>query len=141
MSQNIHVYTCPFGHTMVTVEIAEGSTPMLMTCRQNHVDGKQCTAATQINLQKSYAGLIPEFEWYKPVELRGLSRQEKDHVREGGLLLRKIEQSQLPTIADVLEFAKPFLYDRPGTDTDLYSMMRPAFEKIIEFAQARKVKK
>jgi len=36
--------------------------------------------------------LPPEYEWYKPDSLKGLNPGEKEHVRKGGLLLRKIKK-------------------------------------------------
>jgi len=44
MENKINVYTCPKGHKTVTIDTDEGTTPMMLMCRQKDDDGKHnCT--------------------------------------------------------------------------------------------------
>jgi|ERR1700677_1245125 len=94
--QNKNIYVCPVGHKTVTIDLVEGTTPMMLRCRQRHADGKHnCTemaSSKWYRLTPEEELLEPEYEWYKPETLKGLSVHEKEHVRLGGLLLRKRSQ-------------------------------------------------
>lgn len=88
----INTYTCPEGHVTVTINKDDGTTPMMLMCRQKAKDGKHnCTEFAQSAWYRCSQDLTPEYEWYKPDSLAGLNREEKEHVTMGGLLLRKIK--------------------------------------------------
>jgi hypothetical protein len=93
-----NAYICPFDHITITIEVDDGTTPMLLRCRQKSDDGKHaCTEMARsswYNLTPSQEAMDPEYEWYKPNSGHVLNKQEKDHVRKGGLLLRKIKKPQ-----------------------------------------------
>lgn len=92
MGNRINVYTCPNGHQTVTIDLVEGTTPMILRCRQRADDGKHnCTDFAESAWYRCDQSLTPEYEWYKPDSLKGLSSEERDHVKLGGLLLRKIK--------------------------------------------------
>lgn len=89
-----NIYTCPVGHHTVTVDVDEGVTPFMLRCRQRAADGKHnCTEMAQSHfyrLTSTEMMMEPEYEWFKPMSLKGLSPEMKEHIRMGGLELRKI---------------------------------------------------
>lgn len=86
-----NVYTCPKGHKTVTVDADDGVTPFMIRCRQKDDDGKHnCTEMARSAMYEVDQNLKPEFEWFMPVTLKGLNSAEIEHVRKGGLLMRKI---------------------------------------------------
>lgn len=86
----INTYTCDKGHVTVTEDLVEGTTPMMLRCRQKDDDGKHnCNEMARSAWYMCDQGLTPEYEWYKPESENGLNKEERDHVRMGGLLLRK----------------------------------------------------
>lgn len=87
----INVYQCPKGHKTVTVNRDDGTTPMMLRCRQKDDDGKHnCTEFAKSSWYMVDQTLLPEYEWYKPVTMKGLDQEEREHVKLGGLLIRKI---------------------------------------------------
>lgn len=85
-----NVYICPKGHKTVTVDADEGVTPFMLRCRQKDDDGKHnCTEMGRSSMYQVDQNLTAEYEWYKPDNLKGLNDAEKEHVRRGGLMLRK----------------------------------------------------
>jgi len=93
MENKINTYTCPKGHITVTVDVDEGTTPMTMRCRQRDDDGKHnCTEFASSAWYRCDQGLTPEYEWFKPASLKGYSREMKEHLKMGGLELRKIQK-------------------------------------------------
>ncbi|KKN41478.1 hypothetical protein LCGC14_0722920 [marine sediment metagenome] len=81
------------GGIMVTVDVDEGTTPMLTDCRAGG-----CTGLAQSGWYEPKpvgAGAV-KWEWYLPSkkETRGLSTETKLHCSLGGLLLRPREQSE-----------------------------------------------
>lgn len=83
----INVYTCSKGHKNVTVNGAEGVTPMIISCRE-----KDCGRNAQSAWYNCPQNLTPTLEWYRPPASKKLNREEADHVIRGGLLLRKIQK-------------------------------------------------
>jgi hypothetical protein len=91
-----NVYVCPKGHKTVTVDKDYGTTPFMMRCRQRDDDGKHnCTEMSKSSFYQVDQALEPEYEWYKPSELNGLNSAEREHVKMGGLMLRKISKRSL----------------------------------------------
>lgn len=89
----INTYTCAAGHQTVTVDLVEGVTPMMLTCKQRHSDGKHdCTEMAMSAWYRCDQSLTPEYEWYKPENLKKLRPSEREHVKQGGLMLRKIKR-------------------------------------------------
>lgn len=92
MRGKINVYTCVKGHKTVTIDTDEGTTPMMLGCRQKDDDGKHnCTQYAKSAWYNCDQSLKPEYEWYRPETTKGLNPAEKDHVSQGGLLLRKLK--------------------------------------------------
>jgi hypothetical protein len=94
MKNMTNIYQCPYGHQTITVDLVEGTTPMMLRCKQKADDGiHNCTQMAMSLWYKVDQTLKPEYEWYKPDSLKGLNSEEREHVKLGGLLLRK----SLPT--------------------------------------------
>lgn len=85
--RKINVYTCKHGHHNVTIDRDSGTTPMTINCR---VPG--CTASAYSAWYKCDQNLTPTLEWYRPKRTRGLTPAERDHVNNGGVLLRAISE-------------------------------------------------
>lgn len=82
----INVYVCPNGHQTITIDIDEGTTPFMMGCR--HEDCKQMARSSMYN--DAVQSLTPEWEWYKPKNIKRVPKNFRDHVSMGGLLIRNI---------------------------------------------------
>jgi hypothetical protein len=89
-----NVYDCPKGHKTVTVDRAKGVTPFLIECPQcpPPVSLDDLAQSRCYNVPPSYAA-IASHEWYRPEaeEIETLSRGRREHVENGGLLLRAIK--------------------------------------------------
>jgi len=87
-----NVYRCPAGHLTVTVDVDEGVTPFIITCRS----GSCQEAASSSFYPKSPRPAqipAPEWEWYRPTDKQAKKKDRQfpgtwDHVRNGGLLIR-----------------------------------------------------
>ena len=82
-----NIYTCRkcFGH-IVTVDVDEGVTPFMVKCRAT----AGCDGTMQSSMYRVFdQSMRPDYEWYKPPVLQVLSPGERQHVAQGGLLLRK----------------------------------------------------
>ena len=90
---------CPVCSTVTYVaKEHEGVTPMWVSCRR--LTGAECGGQTTsaprlVEIAEQHV----EWEWYKPApnEYKGFTRDTLEHLRMGGLLLRKI--SIQPTLA------------------------------------------
>lgn len=87
-----NIYECPKGHQTVTVDVDDGVTPMMLRCRQKADEKHNCTEMARSSFYSVDQLLTAEYEWYKPASLKGLNSAEREHVKRGGLLLRKINQ-------------------------------------------------
>lgn len=75
---------------MVTVDRAEGLTPAVLRCRMTrHCQGVAISLRYNQETVRQI-GKQPEWEWYQPQVLAGLSPEQKRHVEAGGLFLRRI---------------------------------------------------
>lgn len=89
----INIYTCDTcGGKTVTVDIDDGVTPMMIDCRASGNEG-DCLGTAMSAMYRVRPGEAgePQWEWYKPKELamRALSPGMLEHVKMGGLLLRR----------------------------------------------------
>lgn len=87
MRGSINVYTCPIGHETITKDLDNGVTPFMIQCKVF-----RCQHMARSSMYQVAQDLIPQWEWYKPKDHKGLSMGEIDHVIQGGLLLRKIAE-------------------------------------------------
>lgn len=92
-----NVYVCSEGHTTVTKDLDNGTTPMLLVCRATGREGD----CDEMAHSRGYPeGEVPDaylqhyerhgWDWYRPdaQEMRTLSGAYLQHVAQGGLLLK-----------------------------------------------------
>ena len=126
IKERINLYLCEYGCHNITVDVDEGVTPFMIGCEfrgreDRHLNPLKSKNGKCIGLAKSSfypkvlpSGVpypIPEYEWYKPKKLHGdvffsgddvlkLDSLELDHVKQGGLLMRKRTNS-LPILHEI----------------------------------------
>lgn len=91
----INIYTCPScGWRAITRNRDDGTTPFMIAC-----EGKDCEADPRVGgctsaFYRVDQTLEPTHEWYRPLSAGERKAMKdpalRDHVRMGGLLLRKI---------------------------------------------------
>lgn len=82
-----NIYTCEkcHGH-VVTVDIERGVTPFLIECKATH----DCKGLMKSSMYRVFdQSMRADYEWYRPTVAQALQPGEKQHVDQGGLLLRK----------------------------------------------------
>lgn len=85
----INMYTCDTCHgAIVTIDRAEGVTPMLLACRASETCKGMMHSHWYAHSVQNYK---PNYEWYRPAKLDEFDEGMKDHIQSGGLVLRKIE--------------------------------------------------
>jgi len=71
----------------------EGVTPFMIKCRASF----NCDGQMQSSMYRVFDQNMAEtYQWYKPASLEDLRPGEIEHVKKGGLLLRKVEQAEIP---------------------------------------------
>lgn len=85
----LNVYRCPACNAnTITIDRDEGVTPMFLACRATiDCDGRAVSSMYQVD-----QSLVATYEWYRPT-MKNARRQGPDvldHVKRGGLMLRKI---------------------------------------------------
>lgn len=100
----LNIYVCEFGCHNVTVDVDRGVTPFMIRCEFRGKPGRplnlkyaengRCIGTAQScfyprGTKPTHIG-EPTHEWYRPeeAELAKLSEPEREHVAQGGLLLR-----------------------------------------------------
>lgn len=80
-------YTCnTCGQSIITVNTDNGTTPFGISCKFSGCNGVMFSSGYQID-----QSLDADFVWYKPKSLKKLDKQTRDHVRKGGLLLKRVK--------------------------------------------------
>jgi hypothetical protein len=87
LARPINVYICPLGHETVTVDRADGVTPFMLRCR---TEGCKEPAESSFYAPEVQSR-IPQWEWFKPMTLRGYGINMREHIARGGLDIRRIE--------------------------------------------------
>lgn len=91
--KNIYVCQACFGH-IVTVDRDAGVTPFMIRCEAT----PGCAGYMQSSMYRVFRQEIrATFEWYRPTVVQVLTDGEREHVGNGGLLLRKVPQGTPPT--------------------------------------------
>lgn len=84
--KNMYVCDRCSGH-IITVDLEKGVTPFLICCEVT----AGCDGMMKSSLYRVYDQSVrASHEWYRPTLIERLKPGEKDHVRKGGLLLRKV---------------------------------------------------
>lgn len=86
----INIYTCQTcGWKMITINRAEGVTPAFVSC-ENGCDPESFPTCIS-SMYRVPQTLTPTYEWYRPSDEEMKDKPHAvEHVRMGGLLLRKI---------------------------------------------------
>ena len=100
METMINTYTCSEGHVMVTIEKVKGVTPMMLHCENiNFGTLSTCNQMAKSAWYRCDQNLEPTHAWFKPEPGQKLSKLEKEHCDQGGLLLNKIGEALAPVHA------------------------------------------
>jgi hypothetical protein len=78
------VYTCPLNHKTVTRDMADGVTPMFLGCKHEGCDKMASSCMYTCDQEQAHT-----HEWYKPENINKVPRDLQEHVKLGGLILRK----------------------------------------------------
>lgn len=110
----INEYRCPLcGWKAITKTLEDGVTPMFIRCEGKRCDRNTLPAAASMMYRVNQAQQ-PTHEWYRPdaKELEGSTDGVREHVSQGGLMLRKLTpegnsakvltQEQVNMICDVV---------------------------------------
>jgi hypothetical protein len=93
----LNAYQCERrkGHIIVTVDMHPGVTPMFMRCKYEHCPGTAKSMMYPWAPMPDKLKRAPFWIWYRPstVEFETLNMLVRDHISNGGLLLRLAEQS------------------------------------------------
>lgn len=93
----INEYTCKScGGKIVTVNADRGVTPMFIRCRADMMcGGTAVSAGYQVDQAQR-----PTHEWYRPAgkELRHLDKPMREHIKSGGLKIRRVSVYTLEQI-------------------------------------------
>lgn len=90
----INIYICSLGHKTVTINCDDGVTPFLIKCRGNWPG--ECSEMAQSSMYRVSQGLhLPQWCWYSPneEEIKDVVAENLDHVKRGGLLLRRLDSA------------------------------------------------
>jgi hypothetical protein len=88
-----NAYICPKGHVTMTVDVADGVTPMFLGCRD--LGCREIAQSRMYPRQPRPENFpAPKWEWYRPTQKQAERKEHKypgtlDHVKNGGLLLRE----------------------------------------------------
>lgn len=91
MKDEKNIYQCDACRgVIVTVDRDEGVTPFMIDCRAT----EGCGGVMKSHFYRCDQTYRAEFEWYRPGRLERLflNRRTKEHVKMGGLLLRKVRR-------------------------------------------------
>ena len=81
-------YTCQkCNGQIITVDIDDGVTPFIIGCRAT----KGCDGLMYSAFYSIPQSLPAQYEWFKPKKLKGYDAAMREHIRKGGLGMRKIQ--------------------------------------------------
>ena len=85
----INTYTCvACGDVRVTIDRDDGVTPYALGC-------PSCGGTSFSGMYQVDQSLTPEWEWFRPYHSRKLTPAMRDHVKAGGLDIRKIANGKV----------------------------------------------
>jgi len=105
IKERMNIYVCEYGCHNITVDVDKGTTPFMIGCEftgrpdrpadPSKMKNGKCTGIAKSAMypkEKDDSTPYPEptHEWYRPElsQYAKLSKAEKDHVNNGGLLIR-----------------------------------------------------
>lgn len=86
-----NIYTCDKckGH-IVTVDVERGVTPFMVGCKAT----LDCKGMMKSSMYRVFdQDMRADYEWYRPSAAEVLKSHVKQHVDQGGLLLRKVSRT------------------------------------------------
>lgn len=118
-----NVYACAAcKKKIVTIDLVKGTTPFMMRC-------PYCAAlGAQSSFYSVPQNLLPTAEWYKPdeAEYAKLDDGTKEHVDQGGLLVRPVPDETLR----ILRKVGPFTEDIPTVMVASVDLDKPQGQQI-----------
>lgn len=88
-----NAYICPqCRYLTLTVHIHEGVTPFMLKCRnplRKKCNGMAVSFSYQMPGALALPTMKPTHEWYKPDPDQKLETWEREHIAQGGVLLRE----------------------------------------------------
>lgn len=156
-----NMYVCQYGHQTVTVNAANGTTPFMILCPRCDISETVELAGKYWAFSRMYGipqHLPAEYEWYKPSkkQAKRLTGDEKEHVKSGGLLMRKLKTTpeqraaivsanRMRELADHIANTIPgygfallvFPFHRPGISNYISNAQREDMIKALEETLAR----
>lgn len=89
---NIYVCQACNGH-IVTLDVDEGTTPFMIPCKAT----LGCKGVMRSSMYRVFDQTMAEgWQWYKPTNAEAVAPPYREHVRMGGLLLRRADQREVP---------------------------------------------
>lgn len=77
-------------HLIVTVDLEPGVTPFSIGCDRCKEEGR--TASMKSGMYIVHPLTVATHEWYRPDSMEGQSPWTREHLENGGLILRKRER-------------------------------------------------
>lgn len=111
-----NVYVCPTQHYTVTVDMAEGTTPMMIRCPHHMGGGQLCS---QMARSKMYPN-VPPNEWPRPSHAwdkptKSERKRDKAYYAGGALALRTVTDTEpLPPPRPLSPLLVPPANQAPG---------------------------
>ena len=75
---------------IVTLDIDEGTTPFMLLCKAK----PKCKGIMHSNFYRCDQRLPHHYEWFKPESADQYDPETQEHIRKGGLVIRRREVSQ-----------------------------------------------
>lgn len=93
-----NVYVCQeCGGKIVTLDLDEGTTPFMLRCRSGRKKG--CNGTMQSSFYQVDQTLPVDYVWFAPDSLDGHDEAMQDHIKKGGLDIRKATPTETYTKA------------------------------------------
>ena len=90
-------YTCQVcGKSIVTIDIDDGVTPFMLACRATPGCAGIMRSGFYVAVDQSAE---PDYEWFMPKSFKGYSREMVEHLKKGGLDIRKAAEHRVQLTA------------------------------------------
>lgn len=94
-NERLNQYVCgACGFTVTTIDVDEGATPMILGSHKYAAklrgEKADCPGRMISRWYRIEGNPAPDFEWFKPTSVKGYSRDMKEHIRSGGLDIRRV---------------------------------------------------
>lgn len=97
-TDRLNVYICQTcGGMICTIDRDQGVTPFMIACQVMRFCSGMMQSQWYPELPPHFS---PEYEWYKPKLKKHMDVVTAEHVKKGGLLLRKLEPNRARQFAE-----------------------------------------